>query len=100
MDEPSHHVCVDLRDLQAESKALQMIVRDLQAESRALQMIVAFLLVHNVAALELLEQLEPMIGDLAEQESLSDRQIAVLRSTLSKMVINVRRCRDSLPPTQ
>lgn len=86
MDEPSHHTCIDLRDL--------------QAESRALQMIVAFLLVHNVAALELLEQLEPMIAGLAEQESLSDREVAVLRSTLSKMVINVRRCRDSLPPTQ
>lgn len=86
MDQPLHQLSVDILDLQAESKVLQMVV--------------AFLLVHNAAALELLEQLEPMIADLAAQESLTDRQVAVFRSTLSKMVVNVRRCRDSLPPTQ
>lgn len=86
MDEPLNQLAVDIQDL--------------QAESRALQMVVAFLLVHNVAALELLEQLEPLIADLAAHEALTDRQVAVFRSTLSKMVVNVRRCRDSLPPPQ
>jgi hypothetical protein len=77
---------------------LGVAVLDLQAESKALQMIVAFILVQNPAALAVLEQLKPVMGELARQGQLTDRQIAVFRSTLGRMLENVRVCRESFPP--
>ena len=79
------------------SDPIVLAIQDLEASSKILQLVLAFILVHDPAALEALERLEPMLGDMAGQEPLTDRQIETMQSTLRHILLNVRGCRDTLP---
>jgi hypothetical protein len=69
---------------------ISLAILDLEAESKAMQAMIGFLLVSSPEAFANLAQLEPVLGDLATQFALTDRQIAKLQGTVSRTLEQAR----------
>jgi len=75
---------------------VSLAILDLEAESKAMQTMVAFLVAASPEAFANLQQLEPVLGDLAIQFQLTDRQIVKLQETVSRTLEQVRRYQSAL----